>query len=263
MPYLNIDNVQIYYEVHGSGPPLLLINGITADTRQWKPLIDRLKEDFQMISFDMRCSGKSDKPTKAMSIEQHAHDAATLIKHLGYKKIHVLGFSMGGMVAQQMALLYPNIIDRLVFLSTAPSLSGPHPISSEAYQMMHAKEFSTELLHTIYQTIFGPRYRKSVSVKAYIQTKLADDNPQSPEAYWNQLQALKKHDFVNRMGQIIHPALVIAGNCDTLIPPENSSWLCDHLPHAKLKLFDDVGHMIPLECPETLAKTVKQFLRHL
>lgn len=260
MPFFDHHGVRIYYETHGKGAPLLLINGITGDTRQWIPLIGQLQKQLHIISYDMRYAGRSDKPAAPSTIVDLAQEAHALVQFLGHEKISVLGFSMGGMVAQQFALSFPHTLDRLILLSTAPSLTAPHPLSDDANRMMHTTEFSIELLHTVYRTIFGPQYRKRVSLEEFVTFKLADENPQPLGAYANQLRTAETFDnIMPRIPHISAPTLVITGECDALIAPENSAWLAKNIPHATLETFPNIGHMVPLECPEILAQRVIEF----
>jgi pimeloyl-ACP methyl ester carboxylesterase len=260
MPFYNCHGINIYYEVAGSGEPLLLMNGISADTRQWSSLVGFLKNYFSVISYDMSCAGKSDKPKANISIPQLSREALALSKHLGYDKINVLGFSMGGLVAQDLALSYPESVKSLILLSTAPSMKRPYPPSKQANRIMHANAFSVEHLANIYYLIFGAQYRETFKVEEYIKMKLEDENPQPREAYCNQLQALESHDLVDSVQKIQSPTLVITGDSDSLIRPDNSHWLSQQIPNAKLHILEGVGHMVALEWTKDLSSYIKEFL---
>ena len=260
MPFFDFNDVKIYYEVAGQGPPLLLINGIGANTRQWEPLVQLLKDSYQVIFYDMRCAGKSDKPKEPITIPRLAEEAVALAKHLNHDKIDLLGYSMGGLVAQEVALSYPKIVRKLVLLGTVPSLKRPYPPSNHSREMLHAKKFSTDFLQKTFYLLLGRKYRDRVTVEEYIKTALENKNPQPAEAYWNQLQALESYDLVDKVCNIQVPTLVAMGERDKAIPPENSEWLAQRIPNAILRTFKGVGHIIPLEGPEELAVCLKDFL---
>jgi len=259
MAFFNNNGVKLFYETIGEGPPLLLINGLSCDTRQWEPLISFLKTSFQVISYDMRCSGHSDKPTDPITIPELADEALALMKYLKHDKVDVMGFSMGGIIAQDLALRHPEAIKKLALLSSMPSFRRPNPPSDDAMEILHAEEFSIELLEKIFNLIFATKYKTEANKKEYIKMKLEDKNPQPPEAYFNQLQASEKYESFDTVHNISLPTLIMTGDQDALISPKNSDWLNEKIPNSQLHIFKEVGHISPLECPEALANQLKQF----
>jgi pimeloyl-ACP methyl ester carboxylesterase len=253
MPLFKYKEINLYYEIAGEGPPLFLINGIAADTRQWEPLVSRLKTSFQVVSYDMRCAGRSDKPDLPFSIEDIADEAYALIRHLRYDKFYMLGFSMGGMAAMSLAHRHPDIIRKIFLVATTPSLKRPHPFSDEMMKMFRRTDVSPALLTQVYESIFGSKYREIVSADDYISLRMNDDNPQPAFAYLQQIRALESCDLCEKVRKISVPAVVIVGDEDKIIPPENSLWLNSHLINSKLYTFEGIGHMIPVEAPDQLA----------
>ena len=253
MPFFKNEKINLYYEISGNGPPLILINGLTGDTRQWKPLVDRIKTSFQVISYDMRCAGQSDKPDKPFSIEDLTNEVYSLIQHLKYGKVLVLGFSMGGMIAMNLALKHPDSILKIFLVSTAPSLKKPHPLSCNTMDMLRRTDVSPELLTQVYKSIFGPKYRETISIDDFINFRMNDDNPQPAFAYLQQLRTLESCNLCEEVEKISVPAIIIAGEKDKLIPFENSIWLNNHLIDSKLYTYRGIGHMLPLEAPDKLA----------
>ncbi|MFH1223238.1 MAG: alpha/beta hydrolase, partial [Pseudomonadota bacterium] len=253
MPFFKNEGINLYYEISGSGPALFLINGLAGDTRQWKPLIDKIKTSFQVISYDMRCAGQSDKPDKPFSLEAVTNEAYNLIRHLRHDKVHVLGFSMGGMVTMSLAQKYPDSINKIFLVSTTPSLKRPHPISNSNMEMLRRTDVSNELLTKVYESVFGPKYKKASSVDNFINFRMNDDSAQPAFAYLRQLEALESWDLYKEVEKISVPAIIVAGEEDKLIPLENSIWLNSHITGSKLYTLKDVGHMVPLEAPDELA----------
>lgn len=256
MPFFKNEGINLYYEISGDRSPLLLINGLAGDTRQWKPLVDRIKTSFQVISYDMRCTGQSDKPDKPFSIEDVTNEAYNLIRHLQYDKIFVLGFSMGGMVTMNLAHKYPDNILKTFLVSTTPSLKKPYPPSCDTMDMLRRTDVSPTLLTQVYGSIFGSKYRKTTSVDNFINFRMNDDNPQPAFAYLQQLRALESCDLCEKVGEISAPTIIIAGEEDKLISLENSLWLNSHLINSKLYTFKRIGHMVPVEAPDKLANVL-------
>lgn len=252
MPFFKNQGINLYYDISGNGPPLFLINGLAGDTRQWKLLIDRIKTSFQIISYDMRCAGQSDKPDKPFSIEDVTNEVYSLIRYLRYDKVFVLGFSMGGMVAMNLAHKYPDNILKIFLVSTTPSLKRPYPLSYETMSMLRRTDISPALLTQVYESIFGSKYKETISVDAFINSRINDDNPQPAFAYLQQLKAVESCDLYAEADKISVPAIIIAGEEDKLIPSENSIWLNDHLKNSKLYTYKGIGHMVPLEAPDKL-----------
>lgn len=260
MPFFKHEGIDLYYEIAGEGAPLFIINGLAGDTRQWKPLVERIKTSFQVINYDMRCAGQSDKPDEPFSIEDVADEAHSLIQHLGYDKVFMLGFSMGGMVAMNLAHKYPDIFLKMFLVSTTPSLKRPHPPSRDTMDVLRRTDVSPALLTQVYDSIFGPKYRGILSADAFINSRMNDDNPQPAFAYLRQMEALESCDLCEVVRKISVPAIIVAGEEDKLIPFENSLWLKRHLINSELCTFKGVGHMVSLEAPDKLAEVLTRVI---
>ncbi|MFH1653768.1 MAG: alpha/beta hydrolase [Pseudomonadota bacterium] len=258
MSYFNHENLNIYYEEIGSGEPLLLINGLGGDTRGWAPLIEHLKNKFHVISYDMRCAGQSDKPKEQITIHQLAEEALALIQHLGLKRVHVLAHSMGGMIAMDLALNHPDLIDKLFLISTAPSLNRPYAVSEKILTLFHRIDVSPELLAEVYETVFGTNFKKKISIDDYIKARMKDTNPQPTQAYLNQLRATELFDIYDSVAKIFQPACIVVGDQDKIIPPQNSKWLSEKIPNSKLLVLKGIGHMLPIEATDELSKIVEE-----
>lgn len=256
MPYFKYNEINMYYEVAGEGPPLFLIGGLGCDTRLWEPLTNQLKASFTLISYDMRCAGKSDKPKSPFTVSDLADDACALIEHLGHKKACVLGFSMGGFITMEMSIRSPDVLDKVFLVATAPSFKHPYPVPPDIASLLRRTDVSPELLTQVHSSIFGANYRKKVPAEAFIKFRMEDPSPQPAFAYLNQLRACEANDLCDSVGKIDIPSFVIVGDQDKIIPPENSRWLKKQIPNSKLFIFKGVGHMVPLEAPEKLANVV-------
>ena len=236
---------------------LVMLHGFSCDVRLWEPLIARLKDSFTIVAFDMRGSGRSDKPEEPYSIETLTGDAASFIEEVCKEAVDVLGFSLGGIVGMDLAGRMPELVKRLVLVSTLPSFSGPFPPSSHTRELFRRTDVSPELLTEVYETIFGSSYKKRVSAGEYIEFRMNNENPQPLNAYLNQLHTLEAADVRKSVPLISAPTLIIAGKEDQVVSPENSSWLGEKIPGSKLTLFEGAGHMIPIEMPDQLAERIK------
>lgn len=256
MALITCNDTEIYYEKAGRGPALVLIHGLGGDVRQWAPLAGKLENDFTLITFDMRGSGRSAKPKGPCTVKLLADDAVSLIEQLCGDAVSVLGFSIGGAVAMDLALRRPELVKDLTLASALPSWSGPFPPSDRVKALFRKTEVSRELLADVYDVIFGSQYKKKVSVEKYIDYRLTDEYPQSVSAYLNQLHALDTFDFTKNVSSIFAKTLVIAGDEDRVVPLQNAAWLKEKIPDAEMEIFHGVGHMVPVEAPDRLAMKI-------
>ncbi|MGW8322247.1 MAG: alpha/beta fold hydrolase, partial [Thermodesulfobacteriota bacterium] len=136
MPFCRVGDLQVHYRIVGEGPPLVLIMGLSGDLTWWEPLVEELERDFRLVLFDNRGSGLTDMPEGKYSIPMFANDTAGVMACLGIPRAHVFGVSMGGMIAQELVLLYPDRVDRLVLGCTHSGGDGFTMPSAEAIQKM-------------------------------------------------------------------------------------------------------------------------------
>lgn len=256
MPYVRSNGIEIYHERHGSGPGMLLIHGLGNDLREWEPLIELSKGRFTLISYDMRGSGRSDKPKGPYTMEEMAADAAGLLNKVAKTPVDVLGFSMGGCVALELVLSHPELVNRLILVSTIPSWNGPYPPSEGLKVLFRRTDVGEALLIEVYENIFGERYRERVPAGEYVAQRMNDEFPQTVEAYLGQLAALEAFDVRDRVNSISAETLVVAGTDDRVVPMQNSLWLSERIPHARLETIEGAGHMIPVEYPDRLSAII-------
>ena len=256
MPYQKCNSVNIYYNIIGSGRKLVLVNGLGGDTRSWELLLPHLKDSFEVLYFDLRGAGKSDKPDGPYTIDQMANETAELISQLKFEGADVLGFSMGGLVAQTIAIKHPEIFDKLILVSTTPAWGKPFPFDPKAVETFDQTEATTETITAVFNIIFGKAYREKVSVEEYINFRMTDPEPQPVEAYLSQLAACKTFDLLDHIAEIQKPTIVIAGSDDHLITPKNAQWLHENIKDSQINILDKIGHMVPIEAPAQLAETL-------
>ena len=258
MPFARSNDIGIYYEDHGDGPALLLVPGIPAISSDWFPFADRLKEHSHVVVYDNRGSGRSDAPPGPYSTRQLAVDAVAVLDALGIERAHVFGVSMGGMIAQELALGFPERVDRLVLGSTqASTQAAVRPRRDVSLAFAFETDDWAERMRVLAPFAFAPDVDPQLLAK-FIDKKSGDVHPE--DGYRGQIAAFLAHDALDRLGSIDRPTLVIAGSQDAVIPAENSETLREGIPQARLEVIDGAGHLFFIEQPERTLVTLETFL---
>ena len=261
MPFTVSPGFALAYEVRGAGFPLLLINGLGSDRGEWMAQIPAFGR-FRVITFDNRGSGESGTPPGPYTTTEMADDAAALLSFLGVERSHVLGVSLGGMIAQEVALRHPGRVGRLVLVCTTPGGDAtvrPSPEALAAFARARDGDREAELRRTI-PFLYTGRFRTGhpEEIEAFIARRLAA--PSSPEGYAAQLAAAVGHSAGDRLKEIRSPTLVIAGTADRLVPPVNSERIASRIPGARLVLVPGAPHRLFAENAEAFNREVLSFL---
>ena len=263
MPKVEVNHIQLHYETAGSGAPVLLIGGLGADTFLWFRQVGELSRRFQVINLDNRGAGESDKPDERYSIPMFATDAAGLLQALGIARAHVVGASLGGLIAQEFALAHPALLDRLVLVSTtfggrravAPSLAD-HIRSLPKLRRSGDLTADTRSMFELLTTREWFRAHPGV-VDEYVAWRVA--HPQPPRAYERQ-RATSGYSVAKRVAQIAVPTLVVHGGKDRIVPVKNAHLLAARIPHAKLAILPNAGHACMIDHADEFNRAVIEFL---
>lgn len=263
MPKTNFNDISLYYEIHGSGYPLLLISGINADSASWTGVRGRLAERFRVITFDNRSSGRSGSPGKRYSIREMAGDAIGLLDHLGIEKCHVMGHSMGGYIAQEMAINYPERIAKLILEATAPVSSVRNNMLFDDFLRRFEKDHdSAALMRSWACWSFSPAaFKRKNFVPSFIKKASAYPYLQSAKGFRSQADAVMAFDASARIKNIKARTLVIIGNDDILIYPSESMELVKGIKGSVFARIKDAGHCVHFEYPQLFASKVIRFLQ--
>ena len=257
---------ELYYEIHGEGAPLVLIMGIGYDASLWGLYqVPALSKEFQVIVFDNRDVGRSSKANGPYTIADMADDVAGLMDGLQIKRAHMLGISMGGMIALEFALRHPERVDKLILSGTgaATGLAKFDPISIWDFVKQHDKEgltFAAQQFLWLFSTDF---LRNHQAVDQTLALLASNPNPVSPEAYSRQASAYLQHNALDRIHNVKAATLVITGEQDRLTPPWIGRELAEGIPGAKFQLIEGPGssHILPIERPDDFNSAVLSFLK--
>jgi 3-oxoadipate enol-lactonase len=258
MPVTITENTSIDYDIDGKGPSLLLIGGLGFGRWGFFKQVPAFSRHFRTITFDVRGERRLEK-----GVSDLVEDVVALLDHLGVKKAHVLGTSLGGFVAQELALIRPDLVDRLVLVCTSYGGRGPESMSPQALaDMLGWSSFSPEgALRRGLETATSETYRAEHEdeFEQIVRWRLADSP--SEAAYYEQARAGAGFDLSGDVGHITSPTLVIHGAEDRYVPVANAAALAGAIPDAKLRVLDDAGHLVFVERFADVNREVVSFLK--
>ena len=262
MPYTSVGDLEIYWESHGQGKPLLLISGVSGGTWSWEESITAWSPHFRVIVFDNMGAGRSSMPDRPYRIREMANHAAAILDATEVEQACVVGLSMGGMIAQELALQHPKRIFGLVLGCT--HCGGSERLSPEPEVIQRFADnqglLPEEIVDKNLALLVTPAFLQSSpeSLKRYRERQLKA--PIQPDyALQRQLEAIRGFDTCGRLANIKTPTLILTADRDLLVPPENGKILASRIPGAELKNFTNTGHLIYLECAQTFHQTVLSF----
>ncbi len=259
MPFALNQCVRIYWEETGSGPPLLLIMGLGYTHEMWYRTTPLVSKNFRTILFDNRGVGQSDLPPGPYPIATMAADAAAVLDAAGVASADVYGISMGGMIAQEFAIQYPDRVRKLILGCTA--CGGPKVVRAEPevnqVLMMRGNMTVEEGIQAGVPYIYDPgtpraRIDEDLAIRRKTYPK--------PEAYVSQLQGVLMWESYSRLDRIKAPTLVIHGETDRLVPPGNGRLVADSIAGAKLVMIPHASHIYMTDQPEASNGAVMDFL---
>jgi pimeloyl-ACP methyl ester carboxylesterase len=263
MPNQKINGIEMYYEMYGQGDPLVLIMGLRRNAEWWYCQIPTLSKHFKVLVFDNRGAGRSDKPKIDYSIPLFADDTAELMKSVNIRKANVLGVSMGGYIAQELAIKYPEMVRSLVLGGTGAGGQRAVLMSAERMQKFTANEglSPTEILKKDMDIYFSDEFVREhpEKIKEFMEISLRYYQPL--DAFERQFAACLRHDTVNRLNAITMPTLIMSGDEDLLVPSENPRILKELIRHAELDFFQGCRHCFFIEEAAQFNQKVVSFLK--
>jgi 3-oxoadipate enol-lactonase len=249
--------VKITWEAVGDGPPVLLIQGLGYARWGWEPIVPALAARHRVVTFDNRGIGDSDKPVGPYTTGQMAGDALQVLDEAGIERAHIVGASLGGMIAQELAVAAPGRVDRLVLCCTTPG--GPGAVPMPAVTMQLFAEAAT----------LAPE----VALRRFVVNALGEDPPEAlvddlfarrladpPDPAGWQAQAAAGMGFQGVEGEITAPTLILHGTADNVVDFRNAELLAGSIAGARVELFDGLGHLFFWERPDEVVRILDEFL---
>ena len=258
MPLAKLNGVNINYQVQGQGEPLVMIMGFTAGRSGWMPQIPVFKKYYRVITFDNRGIGKSDKPPGPYSTKMMADDTVRLMDLLGIEKAHIMGVSMGGMIAQELAINYPQRVLKLVLACTYASQDETSGDSLEQAKFLQLTP-EQKVTAMVSLAFNKPFYRFMFGVLARVQARFMGISGRVGIA--GQSEACLKHNTLERLPFITAPTLVIVGTEDRIIKPTSSEVIAGKIANAKLVRVEGGSHCFSFEMRNVFNREVLSFLQ--
>jgi 3-oxoadipate enol-lactonase len=261
MPYLRVQGAGLYYSRVGTGETMLWLPGFAISSKAWEPVLPHYASDYDCISFDNRASGRSGPTRRIISIPQLAGDAVGVLDALSIESAHVYGISYGGMVAQEMAIRFPDRVRGLILGGTSPG--GPRAHRPDVTQLVDLGRSmrGSAGRYGLAGALFSDEFRRAHPDQARELTENLQKHRAPHSGVLAHLLASVYHDTVSRLRLIRSPTLVVHGGADRMTPIRNAELLVDHIPDAELAVIPGTGHAYLLEKPEESAQVVIDFLR--
>lgn len=263
MPFVQIRDIEVYYELHGTGPRVVLISGTGGDVRA-NPRRGHgvLEQCCEVLMYDQRGLGRTGKPDAPYTMAEYADDCVALMDALGWDRAHVMGISFGGMVAQHVALRHPSRVDRLVLACTSSGGAG-----QPSFDLLSIADLPPDERSRIILPIMDSRNDPSTDPPTYAplfdliapfmaRPPLNADDPAAATGARRQLEARAEHDTWDELPAVAAPTLLIGGRYDRQAPPENMRRMADRIPDSTLRFFDG-GHMFLLQDPSAWEAVVE------
>jgi len=260
---LQVEGRALWAERRGAGVPLLLLPGMAAHAGYWpEQFLAALEPELAPVLLDHRGTGRSARDRAPFTIADLAGDALAVLDALGVPRAAVLGFSLGGMVAQELALLAPDRVSHLVLLGTSAGGEGAHGVQADALDplldAMRAHD-GERAIRAGWDANVGPALRgDGAAFRRWVRTATALPFPMA--TLRSQRAAAAAHDASGRLGALAVPTLVVHGTEDRLVPPADGRRLAELVPGARLELVEGAGHLVFWEAPERVAGLVKELV---
>lgn len=264
MPTVKVRDINMYYEIHGEGQPLMMMMGLGSDLTMWMFQIPEFSKKYQVIVLDNRGVGRTDAPDKPYSIKMMADDTVGLMDALRIDRAHILGISMGGYIAQEIAIRYPRRTRSLIMATTtaAPSTCPLLVHITTTWVAAKKEGVSPETyIRLVLPYLFTAKFFETPElVKTAVDTWKSNVCPQPAYAFARQETACNEHDARARLNRITMPTLVLVGKEDILIPVKLCEELAATIPKAKFVVLEGGGHGFNIEIRDKFNQAVMEFL---
>jgi 3-oxoadipate enol-lactonase len=260
MPYLNANDINIYYEIHGTGQPLILISGLGGDRTFWQASLENLSAHFQVIIFDTRGIGRTDAPETPYSMKLFADDMEAFMNALAIPQAHILGFSMGGQIALEFALSYPEKVKKLIIAASCSKLNTQIRLFVDAVLEVYTEGISTkQMFKLIAPWLFSNVFLSVPGNETYLQFDENEPEQQPLYAWRNQYLAQRAFDITPELKNIHAAPLIITGEMDVFAQLSDAQTLHEQLAGSALHIIPGAGHLFNFEQPDVFHALVISF----
>ena len=262
MSNLPVNGINLYYEVHGKGTPLMLIAGLASDSQSWLPIVEKLSHRYRVILLDNRGSGRTKPQDTETSIQAMADDCIALIKHLDLTSVHLLGHSMGGFIALDCAIRYPDSVSKLILVGTSAFNSKRNNALFDDWVLyLESGMKDTLWFRNIFYWIFTRDFFEDTkTLETAIGLASKYPYPQTKIAFNHQVQAIKAFNCLKDLSRIKSETLVLFGKEDLLFPSKESSKMLRAIPWVDFTLIKHAAHSVQTERPEKFIDHIQDFL---
>ncbi len=278
--FAEINGIKICYDIHGDGDPIILIHGFSDRKEHWRAQVGALSKYFKVIRMDNRGTGKSDRPNGDYTMEVYASDVAGLMDSLGIEKSHIIGHSLGGMIAQNFAILYPNRVNKLILVNTIPGLKPPGESIDEAIKMYRenaiagheammkdplneflkgAKASYSRNFWKIMKEDPKKKFHNIWSVEDLVEEKVKFGP--TVKDLSNQAHALSTHNTYERLHEIKREVLILSAEKDKSCPVSMGAKMHELIPNSKFEVIEGAGHQSILEKAPEVNQVIIDFLK--
>lgn len=260
MAILEHAGVRLWWSTEGAGEPVLLIHGLGYHSEMWRELVRPLSSRWRTVRFDNRGVGRSTVPTEPFSVEDMAGDAVAVLDAAGVRRAHVFGVSLGGVIAQELALEYPERVRSLVLGCTHPGGPQSAPFAPDALELLadRTNMSPAEAARAAVPFVYAPT---TPADRIAADLALRAEWPTDPAGYAGQLAASTTYrGSYARLGRLRVPTLVLHGTADRLVNPENARILAAAIPGARLELLPGASHLFYADSPERSLEVITAFL---
>jgi 3-oxoadipate enol-lactonase len=261
MPKVTVGDYDLHYVETGDGPPLVLIHGLAGDHSAWLPQLDAWSDRYRVIAFDNRGAGRSTQVDEPIATEDMARDTLGLMDALGVESACVVGRSMGGAIAQHIALLAPERVRALVMCASFAKLDpvGYRVLTSMREVLEWRDSWADHARHSLPNFISPDYYNRNPEVVERLEALIGGET-RLPACYVRQNHACLEHDTLERLGELECPVLITAGGRDPICSLTATGWMSERLPQAETVIFEDSSHFFLVEEQERFMSVVGGWL---
>ncbi len=261
MPTQTVGDVELYYELHGEGQPIVLLHGLAGDCSAWKAQIEVLSKDYRILALDNRGAGRSSAPDYPYTTRHFADDTIALMDAVGISEpAHVVGRSMGGAIAQEITLAWPDRVRSLVITASFGKLDRyGYRILHNINEVVKAQGFAAAARHQALFFFPPPYFNENKEQLDAVEEMLA--NATGPvHGYSHGTHACLTHDSLDRLHQVKCPTLVMTGGRDVLCAADASRAIAERIPNCKLRVYEPASHFFLIQCYEESMADLKNFI---